>query len=538
MFKGYLFSLITLLISTLNSFSQFTKYPNQYLPYHFESYQKIESTTFDQKAKLHTSLKPYFADDSIISKSLGVDQSFKALENKKSWIKRKLFDEHLIEINHKEYSFYADFLPDFQIGQSNATENKTWLNTRGYQFGGTIGDKFSFYTSGYENQGVFPEYLSDYVLATTIIPGQSYNRTNLGTSKDWSYATTLLSYTPINFLNLTLGQDKIFIGDGYRSMLLSDFGSNYPFLKATVNLGNVQYTAIWAGFQEPKATKLSYDTGNRKKGGVFHYLDWNVNSRLSFGFFDAIIWAATDDLGNRRGFDATYINPFIFLRPLEASNGSPDNALIGFTSKYKLLNDLTLYGQFVLDEFEAKNFFNASGSARNKWGIQIGARGGNIFNLKNLHYLIEYNTAKPYTYSSRNLIGSYTNYSEPLAHPYGANFKEFVSILTYQIKRLNIYTKLNLAEYGYDIGTANYGKDPFKPYNTAALSTGNKVGQGLNTSLFYLDNRISYLINPKTNLRLELGLVARKENNNSFNNKTNWVTFGLRSSFRNIYYDF
>ena len=511
---------------------------NQYLPYHFESYQKIESTTFDKKANLHTSLKPYFADDSLIAKSLDSAFHFKAKQNKTSWIKRKLFDEHLLEINNKEYTFYADFLPDFQIGYTSDTQNKTWLNTRGYQFGGTIGNKFSFYTSGYENQALSPKYLSDYVQSTNIIPGQSINRATLKSTNDWSYVTALLSYSPIKYLNLSLGQDKIFIGDGYRSMLLSDYGSNYPFFKSTVNLGNVQYTAIWAGFQEPKATKLSYDAGNRKKGGVFHYLDWNVNNRLSFGFFDAIIWAATDDLGNRRGFDVSYINPFIFLRPLEYSNGSPDNALIVLTSKYKLLKGLTLYGQFALDEFEAKNFFKGNGSARNKWGLQIGARGANIFEIKGLNYLLEYNTARPYTYSSRNLIGSYTNYSEPLAHPFGANFKEFVGTLSYAIHRFNFNTKINLAKYGYDIGTSNYGKDPFKPYNTSVSSAGNKIAQGLETSLFYLDNRISYLINPKTNLRLELGLIARKERNNTFDNKTTWVTFGLRSSFRNIYYDF
>jgi hypothetical protein len=33
------------------------------------------------------------------------------------------------------------------------------LNTRGFQFGGTVGDKFSFYTSGYENQAVFPSII-------------------------------------------------------------------------------------------------------------------------------------------------------------------------------------------------------------------------------------------------------------------------------------------------------------------------------------------------------------------------------------------
>jgi hypothetical protein len=317
-------------------------------------------------------------------------------------------------------------------------------------------------------------------------------------------------------------------------MLLSDYGSNYPFLKATVKLGNVQYSSIWTSFQEPFATKFSYDAGNRKKGGVFHYLDWNVNNRLSFGFFDAIIWAAADELGNRRGFDFSYINPFIFLRPVEAMNGSPDNALIGLTAKYKISNGIITYAQFALDEFEAKNFFSKSGSSRNKWGIQLGLRGGNLFNVKNLSYLFEFNSAKPFTYSSRNLIGSYTNYSEPLAHPFGANFKEFVGILNYSINRFSLFTKFNLGEYGLDIGNTNYGKNPFKPYLTAVKANDNFVGQGINTNLLYNDTKFTYLINPKTNLRLELGYIYRKESNSNLN----WITFGLRSSFRNIYYDF
>ncbi|NEU10246.1 hypothetical protein GZH53_18125 [Flavihumibacter sp. R14] len=266
-------------------------------------------------------------------------------------------------------------------------------------------------------------------------------------------------------------------------------------------------------------------------------MDWNVNEKLAFGFFDAIIWAAKDDLGNSRSFDFSYASPFIFLRPLEVMSGSPDNALMGFTSKYKPAKGFTFYSQFALDEFEAKNFFKGIGSSRNKWGIQIGARGSDIFHVKGLNYLAEYNTARPYTYSSRNLIGSYTHSGEPLAHPFGANFKEFVGLLSYSYKRFDLFAKMNFGEYGLDIGNDNYGKDPFKPYHTAVRREENSIAQGINTNLFYFDSRLSYLINPKTNLRFEAGTVHRKESNELTSNTTSWITFGLRSTFRNIYQD-
>ncbi|RZL41796.1 MAG: gliding motility protein RemB, partial [Pedobacter sp.] len=326
--KLILFVIICLGVGRLNAQSI-------YQPYSYQFYQKLNREVYNPETRFHTSLKPFFIDDSLLVEhgkqllSVGVDST------RHSWVARKLFNEHLIDIQKDDYTFYADFLPDFQIGKDFSGKQNTWLNTRGYQIGGTIGKKFSFYTSGFENQGRFAKYYTDYARSINVVPGQSYNRdygSNAGKmSLDWSYVTALISYTPSKYINVTAGYDKNFVGDGYRSMLLSDVSSPYPFLKLTGNLGSVQYTAIWAALQDPNVTKLSYEAGNRKKGGVFHYLDWNVTNRLSIGFFDSIIWAQTDELGNERGFDWGYANPIIFLRPVEASSGSPDNSMIGFT---------------------------------------------------------------------------------------------------------------------------------------------------------------------------------------------------------------
>jgi len=509
-----------------------------YQPYSFQFYQKLSSEIYNPNTRLHSSMKPFFIDDSLLQDksklllSVGVDSV------RKSWVLRKLFNEHLFDMQMEDFTVYADFLPDFQIGRDASGKKNTFLNTRGYQIGGTIGKKFSFYTSGYENQGRFASYYDNYVNTTNVVPGQSYDRGSGKITKDWSYVTATLSYTPIKYLNITAGYDKTFIGDGYRSMLLSDFSSPYPFLKLTGNLGNVQYMVMWAAMQDPGAPKLSYDAGNRKKGGVFHYLDWNVNNKLSIGFFDSIVWVQTDDAGNKRGFDWGYASPIIFLRPVEASSGSPDNALLGFTSKYKFAKEVIAYGQFSLDEFQAKEFFSSKGSVRNKYGWQLGIRGADIFKVAGLNYLLEYNTAKPYTYSSRTRIGNYANYNEPLAHPLGANFREAVGLLNYSYKRFDFTGELMYARYGLDEAGQNYGKNIFEPYLASIKQEGNYTTQGINTSLFYAEGRVAYVVNPKYNLRLELGGILRRESNSLGKNNTSLITFGLRSSFRNLYTDF
>jgi hypothetical protein len=515
----------------------------QYLPYSFRSYLKKDTTFYNGSTLLHTALKPYFLAVDTLQYTQGLLSAQNNQGTKRRWIHRKLFEEHLIEVSKEEYRVYADFIPGYSFGREFFNDRSTWMNTRGYQVGGTIQEKFSFYTSGFENQARFADYYAAYIDQHSVVPGQSYNRGydqfEIPVTKDWSYVTALVSYTPVKYLNITLGHDKNFIGDGYRSLLLSDFSSPYTFLKLTANLGDVQYMAMWTGMQDPSARKLSEYAGNRKKGGVFHYLDWNVNKRLSIGFFDAVIWARTDDQGNRRGLEVDYINPVIFLRPLEGSSGSPDNAVIGLNAKYELAPGATIYGQFVLDDFVAKHFFSGDGFFRNKSGFQVGLRGGAPFRLKRLDYLLEFNSVRPFTYSEKDLsIINYAHYNEPLAHLLGANFREVIGMLNYNLGRFDISIQANYAKYGYDIGGINYGKNIFNLYNVNSMEMGNQIGQGLATNLYYGEGKVSVLINPITDLRIEASGIYRYEENAATASKTSWVTIGLASSFRNFYKDF
>ncbi|MDQ1141152.1 hypothetical protein [Pedobacter agri] len=132
---------------------------SQYQPYSYQFYQKLNREVYNTDTRFHSSLKPFFIDDSLLIEhgkqllSIGIDST------RHSWVSRKIFNEHLIDIQKEEYTFYADFLPDFQIGKDFSGKQNLWLNTRGYQVGGTIGNKFSFYTSGFENQGKVCEVL-------------------------------------------------------------------------------------------------------------------------------------------------------------------------------------------------------------------------------------------------------------------------------------------------------------------------------------------------------------------------------------------
>nr|WP_316796871.1 gliding motility protein RemB [Pedobacter agri] len=514
--------------------------PNQNIPYSYQFYQKLNSSVYDRYSRFHSSIKGYYADDSVLVNryqslmTLGVDSL-----NQRSWLRRKLTDEHLVNFNGNDYRVYVDFLPDFQIGREFKESKTTWLNTRGFQIGGNVGEKFSFYASAYENQAVFANYVTDFINTNQVVPSEMTGKLGEET-KDWSYASALLSFTANKHLNIALGYDKNFIGDGYRSMLLSDVAANYSFLRLRASLGNVQYQTIFAYMLDPGAEKLTTDRrlGDRGKWMAAHYLDWNITKRFSAGFFQAVTWADAQPEG-KRGFDFNYVHPFIFLRSVESANtSSPDKMRLGINLKYEVLDKTSLYGQFMFDEFTAKEFFSNNGYWANKWAVQLGFRGSDLFKVPGLNYLAEFNTARPYTYAHFDRVSNYAAMNQPLAHPFGANFREFLGLLNYSYKRFDFQGQMIYANYGLDPAGLNYGKNIFLDYSTRVNDYGNFVGQGIKTNLFFTEAKVSYLINPKYNLRAEIGGILRKESSSVASQHTGLITFGLRSTFRNLYRDF
>jgi len=196
---------------------------------------------------------------------------------------------------------------------------------------------------------------------------------------------------------------------------------------------------------------------------------------------------------------------------------------VGLNTKYKVFRNASLYGQLLLS---------------NKLAGQVGVRGFDAFGVKKLNFLAEYNFAQPYSYADSDPLTSYSNYSQSLTHPFGANFREFVGIANYSYQKFDFSLQGNYGQYGLDVAEGdNYGKNLFKPYNKE-MEYGNTIGQGLKTTLVYADAKIAYIVNPKYNLRLEAGAVLRRESNTEWTSTSNLITLGLRASFRNLYYDF
>ena len=112
-------------------------------------------------------------------------------------------------------------------------------------------------------------------------------------------------------------------------------------------------------------------------------------------------------------------------------------------------------------------------------------------------------------YSHNFQYGEFSNYNQPLAHPLGANFYEYIGILRYQpIPRLNLTGKMIYAQYGADTLSSNWGGNIFLNNSTFEQEYDNEIGQGIATKLLFLDFTATWQI--RHNMFVDLKQIYRK----------------------------
>lgn len=502
----------------------------------------IDKALYAPGNSFHTSVRPYIYQD--VNKIIDIDsvtETKKIHRNFKgkfwNFVWNKAFNDHVVNIKRKDFSFIVDPLLHFEFDKEFGTEGTKYINTRGFQVYGTIGKQVGFFTSFYENQARFVEYVDNFIRRTGVVPGQGKVSTIKPGEYDFASATGYLSYSPSKYFNFQFGHGKNFWGDGYRSLLLSDNAFNYPFLKFTTDFWKIKYVVMYAQFQDLDAD-FSAELGYLKKYGTLHYLSMDLTKRLNFSLFEAIIWEAQDTTGQQRGLEINYLNPIIFLRPVEFSLGSPDNALLGFNLSYRIARHNTVYAQILLDEFRLKEVIAGDGWWGNKQALQLGVKSFELFKIHNLYFQTELNYIRPYTYAHWKTTQAYGHYNQPLAHPIGANVVESVNFLKYHYKRWYFNYEFQYAVYGEDKDGRNYGRNIFESYNNRVSDDGNYVGQGLRTNLLYNNFRASYLLNPSNNLNISLGITHRNLENDLGSQNDLFIYVSLRTPFENNYYDY
>lgn len=470
----------------------------------------------------HLSLKP------ILDQKTNPDVIYHSDGDYYYWITQKLFKENFLIFKGDDFWVSVDPIVDLELGTDFAQDSLTRLywNTRGIRVQAKFFDKVAFTTSVYENQALVPQYQADYFEAhgefrptnqgykqeNAFVPMYARTKPFKVNGFDFAFAEGQLSIVPTNWLNFQFGNGNQFVGDGYRSLFLSDFSGNYPFLKSELLAfnGRLQYDVTYAlltnlyrmtNFTTPEAI---YE----RKIGVFHFLDFAVTKNFNLNFFNGSNWRRTDSLGTHQP-DFLFLNPVIGVNSLVlGTENSGYNSILGVGGNYRLKN-FKFYTQFLL--------------SHKAW--QFGVKAYDLF-VDKLDVQMEYNSIDKNTYLTDDVKYNYTHNNLALGHPFGPGTQEIIGILNYQFDRFFVRNK-----------TVFYAKSTNDSLNIGANLLQPKVDlvglESYHSNVFNNHFEIGYRMNKNYNLQISLGYLYRNEIIKQENFTTHYVFVGLKTKLRN-----
>jgi hypothetical protein len=424
---------------------------------------------------------------------------------------------NLLEVNTNDFFLAVNPVIDLQIGAESGNDQNLYYNKRGVTLRGRISNKIGFSTTITDNQERGPSFFEDRVTKFKALHGVGFYKKFKSNGYDYFDGRGYFTFNVTKYIDVQFGYDKNFIGNGYRSLFLSDFGDSYLFLKLNTKIWKFDYQNLFMELM-PEYSKSGDNLLDRKYAAM-HHLSMNVTKWLNVGLFEGVVF------GRKNRFDFEYLNPIIFLRHIEGTVGSPDNALAGIDFKANAAHHFQFYGQLLLDEFLVHEIVKGNGYWANKYGYQLGVKYIDAFKINNLDLQLETNRIRPFTYSHYDSVANYTHYNQPLAHPLGANFQEWVGILKYQpAPKWYIDARAIYYYQGLDSLGENFGSNPFELYTTRTKNFGYDVGSGDKVKCLNAALALSYEL--RENLFIEGNLLFRKytglENSSSFNIGIRW----------------
>jgi hypothetical protein len=421
------------------------------------------------------------------------------VKERKTWFGRKLLVEPFVRVDTGD--FYMEINPavngKFGRDLNDETDETLYTNTRGVFLQGHLTDKISFYSSFYENQSFFPQYMDSVIRSYAVVPGEGRYKGFKNGGFDYAMASGVVQIQPTKWLGAAIGHDRLNYRHGYRSLFLSDHLMNYPFMKLKTSLleGIVSYETVVTWFQESRRTP---DVGPAedvliRKNGNFHYLSFKPSQHFELGIFEGSIFKTWDDSTGKEVFNYGIVNPLPFYNYTMAEDSPGIYGIIGAQFSTYFLQSTQVYGQIATDENGGSGF---------QLGVSYNDEG--LFTVG-----VEYNKTKELYRASNGNDGlpeeyryaDYQHFNQPLGNAWGGDTEELIARLQFQYKRFLIRTQIN-------------------------YSTDNDREKRI------LRGDIGYILNPSYNAHFYLGGLMHSQYN------TEWLSFGFKTALRSNYLDF
>lgn len=366
-----------------------------------------------------------------------------------------LFKKHLVEIKGSNFRLNISPLIDFSTGRdiSDTLKRKLFQNTRGVYIEGDLGKDFSFSTCLAENQGRYARYQSEFYSAhgelypggagyysqNAVIPGGARTKPFKIDAFDYAFAIGYLVYRPLKYLTISAGNNHHFVGDGHRSLLLSDNSYSAPYFLLNWKIGSkfsFRYMRSRHLNLLRRGATSSAESYYESKGYSMNYFTYSPTKSISLSLFEGVYWNRGDSISSKFSHPLYYLPaPFVgpaLVDPLET------NALYGINFNWQPFDKHRIYAQV------ASQLFDQNGIA---W--QFGYRGYDFFGLKNFMIQTELNSVPVNFYEDNdNSRLNYAHYNLPTAHLLGNGFFEVVFRANYEWNRVYIDQQTSYFQLG------------------------------------------------------------------------------------------
>jgi hypothetical protein len=377
---------------------------------------------------------------------------------------------NMVDLKNEDFTLIANPIINYQQGSKAGNLQSTFINQRGITARGNIGKKIGFHFYFTENQERQPTYVQDWRNKFIAVPGAGYIKNFKVGGFDYFDVRGGVTWQVAKYMDMQLAYDRNFIGNGFRSLLLSDFSTNNMHLKVNTYFGKFKYQNIFSelvGYRRAGGDRIY-----PKKYFRASYLTYTPAKWMSVGIFEGVM------MGKRDKLSLPLFNPIMYT---SFSDNKNDKAYLGFDAKINIVKKIQVYGQLVVDKIKMDELKNDWWG--NRFGYQLGAKYVDVFGVKNLDVQVETNVVRPFMYASTDSFSSYNHYNQPLAHPLGANFKEYIGIVRYQpLKQLFLETKLLFYKQGLDSSVnnvnRNFGSNIFSFNQTRPFENGWKTTTG------------------------------------------------------------
>lgn len=464
---------------------------------------RLEAIQADSIPVSLTPIDRYNIERALLNNLEWVSRGKEQMQSKKSlWNTFFKTPANMIEVDQPDFFLSVNPVLQFQYGRETDNDEAVTLNSRGIVARGLISRRIGFYTYLVETQERGPSFFRSQVETFRAVPGAGFYKPFKTTGYDYFDARGGVNFNIVKNLDFQFGYDRQNLGNGYRSLYLSDASNNYLFANLNLKVWRLNYVAKTMQLTSQYSRGLA-DSIFPKKYAAIHHISFNAPKWLTIGLFEGIVF------GRKNDFEFAYLNPIIFLRPVEQNMGSGDNAFVGVDFKANVAKRLQFYGKVNFDEFNLREIRAGNGWWANKWAMQLGGKYIDAFGIRNLDLQAETNWIRPFTYSHNDTVANYTHYNQPLAHPLMSNVREFIGIARYQpAPKWYIHGKLIAWQQGSDTASRNFGNNIFRDSDTRAGDYGFEFGSavqrnGINGSLW-----VSY--EWKENFFIEGSVMTRK----------------------------